>query len=87
MASITIEPAYGRDYKSKAALTADFNAGRDFQGTNPGLGLMGTLFSIQDLDEGKGLESVTQLSARYSKLRKVVILKVDRDTSGSVSVH
>lgn len=29
--SITVSPAYGRDYKSRAAALADWNAGKDFK--------------------------------------------------------
>ena len=31
MATMTIVGAYGRDYKSKAAALADWNAGKDFK--------------------------------------------------------
>lgn len=30
MSSITLSPAYGRDYKSKKAVQADFDADKDF---------------------------------------------------------
>jgi hypothetical protein len=63
----TLVPAYGRDYKSKAAIEADFNAGKDFylQGIN-GCGL------VNKEAYSKG-DNVT---VRYSKLTKATIIKV-----------
>ena len=43
MKTISVFPAYGRDYKSRAALIADWQAGKDF---NSNLGYL----SIRDVD-------------------------------------
>ena len=31
MTTLTLQPAYGRDYKSKAAVLADWNDNKDFR--------------------------------------------------------
>jgi hypothetical protein len=64
----TLVPAYGRDYKSKAAVIADFLGGKDFmlQGIN-GCGYV----SISDY------VNPDSVSLRYSKLTKQTIVKVE----------
>ena len=62
----TLTPAYGRDYKGKAALVADLNAGKDFVlNTFNGGGYVG----LSDLADGNW-------TARYGKNRKVTVVKV-----------
>ncbi len=60
---MTLTPAYGRDYRSRKALLADFNADLDFV-TQPD----GRYANRQDL---AGLPDV---NVRYGKLRKVAVL-------------
>lgn len=58
-----LQPAYGRDYKSKAALEADWKAGKDFQCVN------GRYCSCRDFDDGWMIEF------RYDRSRKVHSLR------------
>ena len=56
-------PAYGRDYKSKASVLADWQAGKDFQ-----CALTGRYLSVRD-------NLPAQVWIRYSKLTKLVRVK------------
>lgn len=66
MKYLSAVPAYGRDYKSQAAVMADWKAGKDFL--------------IQDLIES-GYISIREkpadviLNVRYAKLTKVCVIK------------
>jgi hypothetical protein len=53
-------PAYGRDYKSKAAVLKDWTEGKDFQ-----CALTGKYLSVRD-------EIPNQVWIRYNKLRNIV---------------
>ena len=57
-----VTPAYGRDYKSKAAALADWNNGKDFRDSRTGQYL-----SIRDA-KAHGLA----VWIRYDKLRKII---------------
>lgn len=59
-------PAYGRDYKSKAALLADFNANKDFATPS------GAYTNKADLLQ----MGIVEISARYKKLTELIIVKV-----------
>lgn len=67
--NVTLVPAYGRDYKSKAEVEKDFYANKDFQ--------MASLFQT-------GMTSCKELVAmghhtvniRYNKLQKIAVLKI-----------
>lgn len=61
----TLVPAYGRDYKAKAALLADWAANRDFA-----LASTGQLINREQVPPG------TVLNFRYGGLRKVAVVKV-----------
>jgi len=67
MAFYELTPAYGRDYKNKAEVTAAFNAGKDFEG---------------DYQLGFGLVNKEQLPAgstvmlRYKRNTMVTSVKV-----------
>lgn len=65
----TISPAYGRDYKSKAAIKADLDAGKDFvlHSFNGS-----TYCNRQDL-LAMGARTVV---VRYGNLRKVTSIKL-----------
>ena len=58
----TVVPAYGRDYKSKAAAIADWNAGKDFRCEPQGCYI--TKAEAQNL----------AITIRYNKLKSVVAL-------------
>jgi hypothetical protein len=63
--TITLTPFFGRDYKSKAELLADWNSDKDF--TVLGLGGHGMATNKSDsIDLG-----VTAVRFRYAKLTKV----------------
>lgn len=74
MRSITLSPAYGRDYKSKAALLADWEAGKDF-----------VLHSIWEagycsVRDGEALaeQGIDSISFRYGGMRKAFTLRLSR---------
>ena len=65
---MTVIPLYGRDYKSKAEVLADWNAGKDF--------IVADAFNKYDgkpcnKEDTKG-ETIT---VRYKKLRNICIIK------------
>jgi hypothetical protein len=60
-----VSGAYGRDYKSRAAALADWNAGKDFK-CHP----QGCYTSVRDWNPGD------QIEIRYNKLMSVFILSV-----------
>jgi len=67
--TITVIPAYGRDYKSKAAVLADYEAGKDF--------IIQDMFSGNDgraVNKEDAVREGVQLKVRYAKLTKVVII-------------
>jgi len=67
---MTLTPAYGRDYKSKAEVEAAWDGGKDFQIASVGP-WMGSYVTKREL---AGNEK--EVSIRYAKLSKVVVLKV-----------
>ena len=68
--SATLVPAYGRDYKSKAAVLADWEAGKDFLMTYK---LSDGYVNVVQLADLKVM-GVTHLHFRYRKLEKVCVL-------------
>ncbi len=60
MSDIHALPAYGRDYKSKAAVLADWQAGKDFR-----CAVTGRYLSVRD-------NLPAQVWIRYAKLTKLV---------------
>lgn len=67
MASITVVPAYGRDYHSLKAAMTDWYAGKDFMIISVfNAETHGTYVNANDLPEG------TEVRIRYSRMRKVV---------------
>lgn len=63
----TLTPAYGRDYRSKASVQADWAAGKDFV-TQP----EGRYASRRDAIEA----GLTTVNIRYGNLRKVGVFDV-----------
>ena len=69
---ITLVPAYGRDYNSRAVALADFNDGKDFvvrDFSNPWDGMKA---NQEDLVR----EDVVKVKMRYRNLTQVFILNV-----------
>ena len=63
--TMTVTPAYGRDYKSKAATLADWNAGLDF-----------VVASIHEggryINRADAVQAGLDVWIRYSRLTKIV---------------
>lgn len=66
---LTLIPAYGRDYKSKKEVMADWNAGKDFVvvGYGPDDGRY-----INKEDAPKG----ATLNIRYKRMTQICVIKV-----------
>ena len=69
---LTLTPAYGRDYKSKKAVTEDFNADKDFIAHSHDPRLRTHYTNRHDLVQ----MGHKQVRIRYSKLRKVMMMEV-----------
>lgn len=61
----TLTPAYGRDYKSKAAVLADWTADKDFRCADDSYTNCADCTRMQ----------VQQVTVRYAKLQKSAILR------------
>lgn len=72
-ASITLLPAYGRDYKSKAAIQADLDANKDFILSDFGSRWDGKPINREQILEAYGPGKVI---VRYAKQRKVTQVDV-----------
>ena len=59
---MTLTPAYGRDYKSRDAVLADFNANKDFLGQPDGR-----------LINKEQIPATETIQFRYNKMRKTFI--------------
>jgi len=70
--TLSATPAYGRDYKSKAQLLADFEAGKDFLGFSMIERFEG-YFSIRDKEELA--RKFDGIQFRYQKSTKTFIYK------------
>ncbi|HEY1705638.1 MAG TPA: hypothetical protein VGG75_38625 [Trebonia sp.] len=68
MQYLTVVPAYGRDYRSKAAVLADWNAGNDFRIVQAGHKEDGRYINKDDKPAG------VTLQIRYAKLTKVTLV-------------
>ena len=69
---MTLTPAYGRDYTSKAKVKADFDADKDFIVADIGSQYNGSYINKSQL---KG-EGITSVMIRYKKLTQVQPFKV-----------
>jgi hypothetical protein len=67
--SITVVPAYGRDYKSKAEALAAWSTGVDWKIPD------GPYVSARDIPHAK-LDGVKEIRLRYKKQREVYIIKL-----------
>lgn len=72
--SLTLVPAYGRDYKSKSALVADWESGKDFLAAGIKPGTSGYT-SIRDTTAFKE-DHITHLHFRYNKQTLVHVVKL-----------
>ncbi len=70
--SLTITPAYGRDYRSKKQVIEDWNGGKDFVIADMIHPDCGRYINRPDAVRGK----VGTVNVRYDKLRKVTPIKV-----------
>jgi hypothetical protein len=71
--SITIGPAYGRDYPSKAKALADWDANKDF--TIHDMFLRGSYVNKQQVADLKR-DGITSVHIRYHMMTKVVVIKL-----------
>ena len=68
--TLTLVPAYGRDYRNKMDLQADFLAGKDFRVA----GFHGdSMTNKEDLD--KMYHGEYTANVRYARMTKVAVLK------------
>jgi len=73
MRSITISPAYGRDYTSKANVLADWDANKDFIIQDMRLSGYVNKAQVPDLIR----DGITAIQLRYNLMTKVIILKLN----------
>ena len=66
---ITLTPAYGRDYTSKKAVLADWNAGKDFVISTYGPD-DGRYINKEDAPKG------ATLNIRYKRMTQICVIKV-----------
>lgn len=66
---ITITPAYGRDYKLKKEVLADWNAGKDFRVNTFGHPHDGRYLNKNDAPQG------AVINVRYKNLTQVCVIK------------
>jgi hypothetical protein len=70
---MTLVPSYGRDYKSKKAVQADWDAGKDFTIADIASGQDGRQINKQDAEISGGTFNV-----RYNGLRSIHVIKVKK---------
>jgi len=70
---LTVVPAYGKDYKSKAQVMQAWNEGKDFQINDMSSRYDGSYINKQDADNQGGLRAI---NIRYNGLRKVVVINL-----------
>lgn len=69
---LTLVPAYGRDYKSKKAVLADWEANKDFLIQDISSPHNGRYINKQDAASLKG----TTFNIRYKSLTQICVVKV-----------
>lgn len=67
--SLTVTPAYGRDYKSKAKAIADWNSGLDFRVQDYKLSGY-----INNADAA--VIDITEIHIRYDQNRRIAVVKI-----------
>jgi hypothetical protein len=73
MRSITISPAYGRDYTSKAKALADWDSNKDFVIQDIRLSGYVSKSQVPDLIR----DGISKIMLRYNKMHMVVLLKLN----------
>jgi len=73
MRSITISPAYGRDYTSKAKALADWDSNKDFIIQDIRLSGYVSKSQVPDLIR----DGISKIMLRYNKMHMVVLLKLN----------
>lgn len=76
---VSATPAYGRDYRSQAALRADWNEGKDFRLHVPGAG-SAPYFSIRDLPRLLA-DGVRCINFRYARNTRVLPIQLASEAS------
>lgn len=67
---LTLTPAYGRDYKTKAEAEAAWTSGKDFQ-----IQPSGVYTSIRDLPQLISECNIRWINIRYRALSRVAVIK------------
>ena len=79
MSTLTVIPAYGRDYKSKKAVIDDWEANKDFKINDIMSRWDGASVNKKDLMSIKNAgEFVSTVNIRYAKRTKRIAVKIDR---------
>jgi hypothetical protein len=79
MPYLTVVPAYGRDYSSRAKAVADWDAGKDFQVQDIGAGQdNGRYVNKSDLAQFK---PGTTVNIRYRRLTMVAVVPPEKSKS------
>jgi hypothetical protein len=69
---MTLVPAYGRDYRSKAAILADFQADKDFI-----IADMSSRYDGKPANRKSLIQAgVTSVHVRYARLTRIAVVKV-----------
>lgn len=75
MKYIQVEPAYGRDYKTKKEVLADWNAGKDFRVVDFFGGNDGKAINLQDAQTEAASGPLT-MKIRYKGQTQVAMVEV-----------
>jgi len=67
---VTLQPAYGRDYKTAAAVTADWNADKDFI-----ISSIGHQFDGKPINRSQSLRTSDKYTIRFFGSRKTIPVK------------
>jgi hypothetical protein len=70
-----VVPAYGRDYKSKKEILADWEAGKDFQICDISSPFDGSYVNKEDAEKDSG---VWEVHVRYARLTKIAAIRIVR---------
>lgn len=76
MRYLTVEPTYGRDYKSKKELLADWEAGKDFRITDISSRFNGAAINKEDAVNDVVEKGPLTIKARYKKQAQVAMIEV-----------
>lgn len=70
MTKITVEPAYGRDYRSKEAVLKDWEQNKDFKISSPGI--PGKYLNKEDAKT----QNIKEVWIRYDRKKSVILVRV-----------